>query len=196
MSLFIESICYQYGDFHNLEGHQERVFKAFTDHLPNYKPLTLSEILSQPKDLDSKVKVRIVYGAEGYEISETLYSPKQLSSLQLVPALIDYDYKFADRSQLDFLHSIRGDADDILILKDFHLTDSHYANVALLQNGKWYTPSTYLLNGVKRQALLASGVLIEKTITIDDLAQYECVSLINAMLDPGEVVVPITNIIY
>jgi 4-amino-4-deoxychorismate lyase len=53
-----------------------------------------------------------------------------------------------------------------------------------------------LLNGVKRQALLASGVLIEKTITIDDLAQYECVSLINAMLDPGEVVVPITNIIY
>lgn len=196
MSRFIESICYQNGAFQNLEGHQKRILKAFAEYFPNCKPLLLSEILVHPISQDSKVKVRIEYGDEDFVITETSYSPKQVNSLQLVPALIDYDHKHADRSQLDFLHSMRGEADDILILKNFHLTDCHYANVALLKDNKWYTPQSYLLNGVKRQALIASGDLIEKTIVMDDLENYESISLINAMLDPGEIVVPITNIMY
>jgi 4-amino-4-deoxychorismate lyase len=196
MSQFIESICYQNGEFQNLNTHQERINKAFAAHMPHSKPVILADILENPSADAIKVKVRVEYGADDYSISKTAYSPKKTTSLQLVPALVDYDYKFADRSQLDFLHGMRGEADDILILKDFHLTDCHYANIALLKNGKWYTPESYLLNGVKRQSLLASGILVEKTIMMDDLEQYECVSLINAMLDLGEIVVPIANIMY
>lgn len=196
MSRFIESICYQNGAFQNLEGHQKRILKAFAEYFPNCKPLLLSEILVHPISQDSRVKVRVEYGNEDFVITETYYSPKHVNSLQLVPALIDYDHKHADRSQLDFLHSIRGNADDILILKDFHLTDTHYANIALLQNGQWYTPDTYLLNGVKRQSLLAAGLIKERTITLDDVEHYERISLINAMLDLDEVAVPISNIMY
>jgi 4-amino-4-deoxychorismate lyase len=196
MSRFIESICYQNGEFQNLNTHQERINKAFAAHMPRSKPVILADILENPSADAIKVKVRVEYGADDYSISKTAYSPKKTTSLQLVPALVDYDYKFADRSQLDFLYGMRGTADDILILKDFHLTDCHYANIVLLKNGQWFTPSTYLLNGVKRQSLIASGILIEKSIIMDDLEQYECVSLINAMLDPGEIVVPIANIMY
>ena len=59
----------------------------------------------------------------------------------------------------DKLMELRGDKDDILIIKNGKVTDTSYANVVLSdKEGKCITPnSTYLLHGTRRASLLKSG---------------------------------------
>jgi 4-amino-4-deoxychorismate lyase len=44
--------------------------------------------------------------------------------------------------------------EEIIIVKNNCITDTSYTNLLFLKDEKWYTPSTYLLNGVMRQHLL------------------------------------------
>ena len=68
---------------------------------------------------------------------------------------ISYGYKSADRSALDHLFQLRGECDDILIVKKGCVTDSYYANVAFWDGKHWFTPDTPLLPGTMRASLLA-----------------------------------------
>ena len=85
--------------------------------------------------------------------------------------------------------------EEIIIVKDGLVTDSSYSNLVFRQGNVWYTPSTYLLNGVKRQRLLQQEFIFEREIRPEDLDKYSKVSLINAMLDPGDISLPVDNII-
>jgi len=84
------------------------------------------------------------------------------------------------------LYVQKGECDDIIIAKDGMLTDSSYSNIALLQNGKWYTPTTCLLKGTRREQLIDQGRLVEREISVDDIGKYESVCLINAMMGLGQ----------
>lgn len=59
---------------------------------------------------------------------------------------------------------------------------SSYSNVALFDSCSYVTPSTFLLNGTKRQSLIAHGILKEKDIPVNELSQYRSLHLINAMI--------------
>lgn len=59
---------------------------------------------------------------------------------------------------------------------------SSYSNVALFDGFGYVTPSTFLLNGTKRQSLIAQGILKEKDIPVNELSQYRSLHLINAMI--------------
>ena len=59
---------------------------------------------------------------------------------------------------------------------------------------RWFTSSTPLLNGVKRQYLLDLGKVSECDISKKDLDKFQKVSIVNAMLDLGEIVIPIESI--
>ena len=64
---------------------------------------------------------------------------------------ICYPYKYTDRDNINRLIELRGDCDDILIIKNGMVTDSSYANVVFRDlNGNWVTPSTFLLPGTIR----------------------------------------------
>jgi len=95
---------------------------------------------------------------------------------------ISYDYKFEDRTELENLFSQRDDCEDIIIIKNYQVTDASYANLIFRKNNQWFTPKTFLLNGTARKQLLERKIIFEEKITINDLQRYEKVKLINAML--------------
>ncbi|MBP7901686.1 MAG: aminotransferase class IV [Spirochaetes bacterium] len=76
--------------------------------------------------------------------------------------------------------------DEIIILKNGMVTDSSFSNLAFYDSGKWFTPETFLLNGIMRQKLLADNIIHEKKIAVNDMKKYEKISFINSMLDLGE----------
>ena len=164
----------------------------------NILPILLRKHIRIPANFrQGVVKCRIVYGENIEEITYTAYTVKKVNSLKLVEDnSIDYQSKFLDRNHINKLYAKRGSCDDIIIVKDGMLTDSSYSNIALLQDGKWYTPSTCLLQGTRRAQLIDQGRLAIREIHVEDTNQYEGISLVNAMLGLGQIKVGIDKLIF
>lgn len=192
---FIESILFENGQYHRLDLHQQRIDKTIRTLGGSKHTFALTQMLPYPA-LEGKHKARLVYdvfkGGMGVELSA--YVPRNISKLKVMhSAPFDYSLKYEDRGHILSLLRQSG-AEDILISLEGHLTDSSYSNVAFWDGDKWWTPYTPLLKGVRRQSLLASGRLHEAPIKVEDITRFEKVSLINAMLDLGELEVSVDNI--
>ncbi|HET6559925.1 MAG TPA: aminotransferase class IV, partial [Prolixibacteraceae bacterium] len=88
-----------------------------------------------------------------------------------------------------------GECDDIIIIKNGYVTDSFTANLLFFDGGRWFTPTTPLLKGTKRQWLLEKGFIVEKEIREENIPAYSKVGLVNAMIEMEEMpVVDIKNI--
>ena len=95
---------------------------------------------------------------------------------------ISYQYKYTDRDKINLLMEMRGDCDDILIIKNGLVTDSSVANVIFrTHGGNWITPVSYLLRGTRRENLLKSGLIEEYPVSFSDINRYTEVRLVNAM---------------
>jgi len=193
MSQFIESVCF-YGTYRNLSYHQSRVDRTFGEFFPWEDPLQIRKVLPQ-LDIAGKHKVRIVYDDLGHKIEVAPYEPRPLNTISLaVDNSIEYALKSTDRRRLSELRDQAG-TDDIIIIKNGYVTDGWISNLAFWDGEQWVTPATYLLNGVKRRSLLKSGILKELEIRDTDVGLYEKVSLVNAMLDPGEIIISTDQIL-
>ena len=189
---FIESICYSKGGYQNLEFHQERVNRTFSSFYSN-EPHRLNTLLPKIED-ESKMKVRILYDEEGVDIEYAQYEKRNVKTLEVVESgPFDYQFKFENRDRINDLFQY-SKSDDIIISIDGNITDSSYSNLAFFDGEQWFTPDTPLLNGTKRELLLTTKKLTTMTLRKDDLHSFEKVSLINAMLDLGEIEVPVENI--
>ncbi|WP_114559918.1 chorismate-binding protein [Desertihabitans aurantiacus] len=76
------------------------------------------------------------------------------------------------------------DADDVLLVNDRgHVTESTVANLAVLLDGRWWTPPQEdgLLPGVGRGRLLADGTLAERPLTPDDLRRADGLALVSSL---------------
>lgn len=193
MCLFLESICCDNGKHQNLDLHQERVNRTFQSFFKT-EPFILSEGLNEIPE-KGRYKCRVVYGKEIESIEFLPYAIPKINSLKIVEIEgLDYDFKFLDRNNLDIAFQKRSNMDDVIIIKDGYVTDAYYANLAFFDGNIWFTPTNPLLKGTKRQALLKSGVLIEKEINTQNIRQYQKVSLINAMLELSVVEVDVKQI--
>jgi len=96
---------------------------------------------------------------------------------------IEYAMKYANRERLDALFAQRGDADDVLIIKNGFVTDTTIANIAFFDGKRWLTPASPLLEGTTRQRLLDEAKIVEEEIRIQDVARFKQVALMNAMVD-------------
>lgn len=191
MYRFLESLCVSNGAFQHLEWHLKRMTSTWVQHFGHLVeeprlPEVLKNALVVPEDLGPGVyKCRIVYGRTLESVTFIPYVPREVRILKpMVADDLNYPYKYEDRSALEALRSLRGDADDVLVICRGFVTDTSFSNVIMRKDGVWWTPTTYLLNGTCRQRLLAEGLIREATIRWHDLEQYEEVHLINAMLDP------------
>ena len=184
MSRFIETIRLQDNHFDNLDSHQWRIDESLHEFYPSKASINLQEFLSScPIPAEGLYKIRLVYDTEVQSVNISPYVVKKISSLRIIhDDDIAYPYKFENRVQLDKLFELRGNCDDIIIVKDNHLTDASYANLVFYRDGKWFTPATCLLNGTFRRQLIEKERIFEEEITIRDLMRYEKVKLINAML--------------
>ena len=155
---FIESIRVCNGAFCSLEWHLQRMRQTATHW---QYPLDLSLLSWKvPEEASTGVfKCRIVYDTQIREITYSAYQPRMMR-----------------------LTRQKGICDDILITKDGFITDTSYSNVVLENSEGLFVPHTCLLNGTRRQRLLAEGIVKERPIRTSDLNQYNRLYLINALI--------------
>lgn len=193
MSQFIETISIANGAIQNLNYHQARLERTF-EHFFSKQPILLEQLIHDLPDT-GKHKCRVVYTETDTHVEVSPYTARQINSLKMVvDNTIDYSYKYQNRSSLDKLYAKRQPCDDIIIVKNGLCTDSYFANLAFFDGAQWITPKNPLLPGIKRQKLLDQRLIKSGDIAINSLGNYSKVSLINAMLDLGEVEVQIDQI--
>ncbi|MCX8122896.1 MAG: aminotransferase class IV [Spirochaetes bacterium] len=196
MSLLIESLCCVDGEIKNIHYHTVRMNKSRYDLFGCNDTLTISDYITVPDYATQGIwKIRVYYNATVKKIEYELYKRKSISTVTIiVDDTIDYPYKYADRSRITQLFEQRGNADDILIIKRGLVTDSSSANVALYDGSMWFTPKTPLLAGTKRAKLIDEGKIKEAYITVNDISAFTHISLINAFLDLGDIIIPVSSI--
>ena len=187
MCLLFESIYIEKGIARNLSFHQERMKRSGEAVFGAVDFPVLEELIRLPDSFDKTrlIKCRITYGRQIESIAYDYYSPRKISSLKLVhDDHIEYPHKFLDRSDIDALFAQKGEADDILIVKNGLITDTSIANICFYDGSRWITPSSPLLCGTMRTSLLQTGMITERQIFAEDLADFTHICLINAMLKP------------
>lgn len=194
----IESVMLLDGVPLALDRHEARARRARVDIFGAVGPFPLGPLIGDvPEEFRAGVvKCRLRYGPGFVSREFEHYRRKPYGSLALVEGGdVEYAHKYADRSALDRLFDLRGGCDNILIVKDGYLSDSHSANVLLFDGKKFYTPARPLLRGTKRAKLVAEGFCFEADILADAIGEFREVHIVNAFLDPGEEVVPVDKIV-
>lgn len=179
MCRLFETIRLENGKATSLHYHQQRVSRVS----PMVRLAPCVSRLELP--CDGVYRLRIDYDTEKGITGSTLqkYAVRPVSRLRTVHCdTITYQLKYADRTCLDNLHALRGECDDVLIIKNSAVTDTTRANIIFYEAGRWFTPDTPLLRGTCRERLLDEGKITLRRITEHDIRRYEKAMLINAML--------------
>ena len=184
MSQFIESIKIEDKKIFLLDLHQKRVDDTFA-HFGKESSINLAEIFKNlDHDEDGLYKLRISYDLnKNFRTQLIPYAISEINNFQLVVNNVyDYSFKFEDRKELEkMLQQAR--SGEIIIVKNNHITDTSFSNILFKKGKDWFTPSTYLLNGVQRQHLLQKNKIKEAEITMQNVSEYSHFQLINAMND-------------
>ena len=186
MFQLVESLRIENGMLHHIRLHNHRLNNARNQLFRLNDPVDLGKIIKLPASIGNerhKCRVTTTDG-EHFSVEITPYHQREIKSLKLVHvADIDYTYKTDQRELLNQAFALRGDCDDIIIVKNGQLTDAWAANIILSDGEKWYTPSTPLLKGIQREFLLSEGIIEEKKIHYSTLHNYKKIKLINALID-------------
>jgi len=198
MCRLVETIKLKDGIFENLEIHNERFNNSRKAFFGVKEYLDLNEILKSCEfEKNGLFKCRVIYyKKEIVRVEFIPYVLRQVKSLKIVEADVDYSYKYEDKSNINKLLDLRDNCDDILILKNNRLTDTSAANIAFFDNDRWYTPLYPLLKGTKREKLLREKVIFEEDLTLSNLKRFSKAALFNTMVDFGETILPVSNIVY
>ncbi len=183
--LLLESLRLLDGAIELLSYHQRRIDrsrKVYYAKCPAFKLAQILPTLDLPAQ--GEYKLRLTYGAQLEKWEAIPYAIKPVSSLRVVEADgLQYGRKYADRTEIRSLFHRRGDRDDILMVQQGYLTDTSYANVALYDGNRWYTPAWPLLRGVRREYLLESGTIRPAIIRLRDLGHFSQLRLMNALME-------------
>lgn len=195
MSLCVESLRIEEGRIFHVEFHNWRMNATRQELFGVTDKIDLRDWID-PAGSITRTKCRILYKETVEQVEYHPYQLRTIRTLRLVNSdTIDYRYKTADRSELDKLAALRGDADEILIVKNGLLTDTSFANIALWDGTVWITPAVPLLEGIHRAALLEKRELVMCDIPVAALSRYERIRIFNAMIGFGEIELPVTNLI-
>ena len=195
---FVETIKIKDGRVQAIAYHQARMERTLRHFFPALCPAIIPSLAAVvvPNGEMDLYKARVVYGGQGIEaITYAPYTMRDIHSLRVVEDdTIEYGYKSTDRSRLNSLAAIRGDCDEVIIVKQGFLTDTSFTNLAIYDGRQWLTPRHPLLCGTKRAYLLDRGIIQEADLTLTDLQKAHQVALFNAMIELGEMEIPITDI--
>jgi 4-amino-4-deoxychorismate lyase len=180
MSPFFETVRVEKGTIHNRIWHNRRLNRTIYENFGIRTDYDIADYILPPKD-SRLYRCKLLYAKEVDSVTLTPYRPRSYSMLKLVHANIDYPYKSTDRGAIEDLFKERGEADDIIIVRDGMLTDTSIANIALYDGVAWYTPENPLLEGTMRASLLAEKKLKTKILKPDDLKKSVKFAVMNAM---------------
>ncbi len=189
MCLLLETIRFFNGKFDNLNLHAERmnnsIKEVYGTGIPNIILDNVLEDFISDKTFDRNTiyKFRIVYGKEVEKIEFSPYRFPVIKSLKPVfDDNIDYHLKYSDRSRIEKLKNLKGNGDDILIVKKGFVTDTSFANVLFFNGKEWLTPHAPLLKGTRRRQLLENETVSTAEIRLEDLKYFGKIRLVNAMI--------------
>jgi len=181
---FLETIKSLDGKIYNLFYHQKRFNNVLYSLGLNAFP-KLEEFLKPPQK--GLFRCRVVYSINTLEVTYHEYTPRNIQTIKIIEDnAIFYSKKMLNRKSLDTVFQKRGKCDEVLIVQNNLLTDTTIANIALYKKGEWHTPKKPLLEGTTRKRYLESKKIIKKDIFVDDIASYEKIALLNAMIDFDE----------
>lgn len=188
MCQFVETICIENGKPRNLSYHVQRLNLTMRTFFPESKAIGEHELLTDIPNVQGLQKARVVYDENGIaECSFAPYTIRKINSIAIVEDNdISYSWKSTDRSALMRLREKAPDYDEVIIIKNGCVTDTSYTNLCFFDGKEWLTPDTPLLRGTMRQKLLDEGIIREARILKTDLHKFQSVSLINAMMSLGE----------
>jgi 4-amino-4-deoxychorismate lyase len=104
-------------------------------------------------------------------------------------------YKSTERQAISKLYDLRGDCDDILLVRNGCVADSSYTNIAMFDGDKWITPKRPIIYGTNRAYLLDNNLITEGNIAISDISKFQKIRMFNAMIEFGEIELDISSII-
>ncbi len=184
MCRFIESIKVEDQEVFLIDLHQKRVNDTFA-HFEKEGSVDLQKIFKDlALDEDGLYKLRVSYNLEqNFTVQMIPYAIPEIEDFQVVNVDdLDYSFKYEDRKVFQDLKA-KTKADEIIIVKNGYITDTSISNLIFFKNKEWFTPTTYLLNGVQRQHLLKIGKIKEIEITLDNIKEFSHFQMINAMND-------------
>lgn len=197
MFRFIESIKIEDQKAFLLDLHQKRVNQTFA-HFGKEGSIDLAKIFKNLEhDEDGLYKLRIVYDLDKKFTTQLIpYAIPEIENFQLVENnSYDYSFKFEDRKEFERMKT-KAKTEEIIVVKNNHITDTSYTNILFLKGKEWFTPTTYLLNGVMRQHLLHEKKIKETEITLQNIKEFSHFQLINAMNDFDDMFIyPIERIV-
>jgi 4-amino-4-deoxychorismate lyase len=183
MYLFFETIRYVNGILENLSYHQARINRTISA-LGGKTAIHLDKIqLVHDFEKDIVYKIKCIYNLEGaYHIEKEIYHKKIIQTVSIhQAALEEYQYKYTNRTWLNDALKNAG-TDEIIIVQNNMVKDGNYANLVFFNGTEWHTPLHPLLLGTHRARLIDENKIIEKNITLSDLANYTSLKYINAMM--------------
>ncbi|RKD88458.1 aminotransferase class IV family protein [Mangrovibacterium diazotrophicum] len=185
MSQLLETIKLENGRLFDLEYHNRRMNAARRELFGTLPPVDLADIIQVPEECcDGLYRCRIVYSNQIESIEFIPQKERTFSSLKLVVCdHLDYHLKYANRSLLNELYAQRGEADEIIIVRNNEITDCSIGNLLFYDGESWVTPADPLLQGTQRQKLLETGHIQEEFIVVQDLKNYSKVAIINTFFD-------------
>lgn len=182
MSRFIESIKVEDKKVYLIAEHQQRVNQTFA-YFGKENPIELNQIYNSLNHNEKSLfKFKIIYDLNGNFRTQMMpYAIREITHFQLVENnFYSYPFKFEDRSILEQMATKAGTG-KVIIVKNNHITDTSFSNILFKKGRDWFTPTTYLLNGVQRQHLLRTKKIKQAEITLQNLNDYSHFQLINAM---------------
>ena len=183
MSLLFETIKCENRQLHNLDYHNSRVRRSLKNLCGLVGDFDFANTIKIPYWVgEGLYRCRVSYAGTIEKIEFFAYEFKHPKSIQVLEnKTINYEYKFEDRTLFNEMIQKSKPADEVIITQNGLITDATYANIALFDGTKWFTPHTYLLAGTKRACLLDNQLLIETEIGVSDLQLFKKIAFINAM---------------
>lgn len=196
--MFLESIKILNGKIYRIALHNQRCLLTRAELLNNNQTIDLQQYVHPPLHMQKGlIKCRIAYHHKIEEVSYQRYIKPKIQTIKLVHTKdIIYKYKTINRPQLDHLYQQKDQCDEMIVVNEGLLTDAYYFNIALCNNGQWFTPKKPLLTGIMRTDLLQKGLIIEKDIHVEELTHYSQISLFNALNEFGEIELDISQIVF
>jgi len=209
----IEAIEWNDGIAHRTDYHQRRIEAAFRCLYTDYAPFRLEKELEKFREgglhyaqnaglkseiyfpAKGKFKLRLEYDHQLRSIEFQEYHRREIRSLKLVGIQqFAMEYKSSERTRINQAFAQRGSCDDVLLVRDGLLTDTSYANIALYDGRKWISPRVPLLYGTRRAYLLDHQLMVTDDIRVDDLSRFQLLRMFNALIDFGEIEIPVESI--
>jgi len=189
MCRLLETIRLEDGRFSLMHYHRQRFNEARKALFHANADIDLEEILQKalarhPGNLSKGLfKCRVVYDKVIRKIGFLPYVLPEIKTLQTVECNdINYTFKYEDRTRLQQLYALRGNTDDILIIKKGLVTDTSFCNILFYNGKQWLTPERPLLRGTRRASLLDKEQIVTAVIRPDDLHHFTKIRLVNAMI--------------